>query len=222
MESKTQVFTVGATLARPFQPWCHSWGKRLFDLVCATILFIFSLPILLLVAILVKTSSPGPVLFRQERSGQDGRRFQVLKFRTMRHASRDPGPGVTRSGDSRITAAGRIIRKWKLDELPQFWNVIRDDMSLVGPRPDLAEYLAALNPNQRQVMGLKPGITGAATLSFRNEELLLAEVPQHEVPVFYCNRILPIKVQIDLEYAQSATFFTDMAILWRTLAAIMH
>jgi lipopolysaccharide/colanic/teichoic acid biosynthesis glycosyltransferase len=201
--------------------WNQSKGKRLFDLFFAAVLLILVSPAMLIVALLVKTSSRGPALYRQWRVGKDGRQFQLIKFRTMGHASQQAGPSVTRAGDPRITAAGRVLRKWKLDELPQLLNVIRGEMSFVGPRPDVAEYITSLNREQQKILQLRPGLTGAATLHYRNEERLLSSVPVAELKRFYCSNVLPEKVRLDLEYARSAGFLSDLGILLRTAGAIL-
>ena len=201
--------------------WSCSLGKRLFDLSVALPFLLLCLPVMLVVAVVVKCSSPGPGLFRQDRVGQDGKTFQVLKFRTMVHGKRNVGPGVTQQGDPRIFPAGAWLRKWKLDELPQFFNVVRGDMSLVGPRPDLPGYMASLGEEQREILDLRPGIAGAATLQFRHEEDMLAQVPAEELAQFYVSRILPEKIRIDLAYARQANFFSDVKVLLRTVTSIL-
>jgi lipopolysaccharide/colanic/teichoic acid biosynthesis glycosyltransferase len=170
-----------------------------------------------LIAAVVTVTSRGPVLFRQKRVGENGRAIQLLKFRTMSHNGNDSGPGVTRRGDPRITPVGRFLRRCKLDELPQLLNVLRGDMSLVGPRPDLPEFHQALAPEYRPLLALRPGLTGSATLQFRNEEQLLAAVPEEEFIRHYVDTVLPQKAQLDLAYAERATFLSDLDILWRTL-----
>lgn len=201
--------------------WNQSKGKRLFDLLFATLLLILVSPAMLVVALLVKISSRGPVLYCQWRVGKDRCEFQLIKFRTMVHASGQEGPSVTRAGDSRITPAGRVLRKWKLDELPQLLNVIRGEMSFVGPRPDVAEYITSLNREQQKILQLRPGLTGAATLHYRNEEQLLSSVAAAELKRFYCSEVLPEKVRLDLEYARNAGFLSDLGILLRTAGAIL-
>jgi|SRR5579862_648484 len=198
--------------------WNDSLLKRLFDLLLALLLLLLFGPLMLAVALSVKLSSKGPVLFRQKRVGKDGHEFQLLKFRSMRQGC--AGPKVTRTGDPRITAVGQIIRKWKLDELPQLFNVVRGDMSFVGPRPDVAEYLRHLNQAQRQILQLRPGITSSATLSYRKEEQLLSQV-NGNLETFYCTELLPEKVRMDLDYARNAGFRSDLSIVLRTLAAIL-
>jgi lipopolysaccharide/colanic/teichoic acid biosynthesis glycosyltransferase len=198
--------------------WNDSLFKRLFDLLLALLLLFLISPLMLAIALSVKLTSKGPILFRQLRVGKDGREFRLIKFRSMRHGC--PGPKVTRAGDPRVTAIGRIIRKSKLDELPQLFNVVRGDMSFVGPRPDVAEYLRQLNQAQRQILRLRPGITSLATLRYRKEEQLLSQVNDN-LETFYCNELLPAKVRTDLDYARNAGFTSDLSILFRTLGAIV-
>ena len=212
----TTVATPGAGIPR-VSSWCHSQGKRLFDVLVVSFSLLLCLPLMAIIAIMVAVTSPGPVLFRQKRVGENGREFELLKFRTMFHNLGNRGPGVTRSGDPRITSVGRLLRKCKLDELPQLLNVLRGDMSLVGPRPDLAEFCQTLAPEYQSVLGLRPGLTGWATLQFRHEEQLLAAVPKEQLVPYYRDTILPQKAQLDLAYANRATFWSDAGILWSTL-----
>src|SRR5262249_48609121 len=154
-----------ASPARPLDaglsPWCFSMGKRVFDFVIALLVLLIAWPLMLVVGLAIKISSPGHVFFRQKRVGKDARLFELVKFRSMRVAPERSGPGITREGDSRIFPVGRLLRNWKLDELPQLINVLRGEMSLVGPRPDLPEFCATLAGDERQVLALRPGITGA-------------------------------------------------------------
>src|SRR5262249_49793378 len=207
--------------AQPLSPWCSSAGKRRFDLMCAVPLALVTLPLMACTAVAIRLSSPGPVLFRQRRYGRDGHEFELLKFRTMHHRHEQMGPGVTRAGDTRVTRIGRLLRKWKLDELPQFFNVLIGDMSMVGPRPDLAEYLAHLPPQLRGVLRLRPGLTGWATLRYRNEEQALANVPAGRMNDFYVRALLPPKARLDWAYGQRATLWTDVSVLGRTVLAIV-
>ena len=202
--------------------WPDSRAKRLIDVFGAVILLVPVLPLMAIVAVVIKLTSPGPVLFQQIRCGRDGRRFHVLKFRSMRHSRSHIGPGLTCSNDTRVTPVGRVIRKWKLDELPQLVNVICGEMSLVGPRPDLPEYLDALPSAQRQVLHLKPGITSIATLRFRNEEELLSKVPTEALTAYYIADVLPQKIKMELDYACQASLFSDLAVLLRTVVAIFQ
>ena len=179
----------------------------------AAIALVLSMPLMALAAALVFFDSEGPVLFRQRRMGRHGREFTLFKFRSMR-CDTTPSSCVTASGDLRITRAGAFLRRYKLDELPQFWNVLRGDMGLVGPRPKLP-HLEPLH------MTYRPGITGPATLAFRNEEDLLSGIPADEVEVFYDRYIKPAKAQIDFEYMRRATFRSDLALICRTFGACL-
>ncbi len=172
---------------------------------------------MLLIAALVRLTSPGPALFSQERMGRGGRLFRVYKFRSMGVPRAGAnGPGLTRDGDARITPLGKWLRKLKLDELPQFINVLRGEMSLVGPRPKLPKYEELRN------MPYTPGITGAATLYFRNEEEMLRHVSRENLDAYYARHIQPIKAQLDLEYMATATFLTDLRLLACTFLACVQ
>jgi lipopolysaccharide/colanic/teichoic acid biosynthesis glycosyltransferase len=188
--------------------WALSRSRRVIDfLVAGLALTVFS-PLMGLVAIAVRLSSPGPVLFQQERMGRDGAVFTLYKFRSMRLAADQFSP-ITVSGDNRITPLGKLLRQYKLDELPQFWNVLRGDMSLVGPRPKLPHHEGLYMP-------FRPGITGAATLAFRFEEELLSQIPRQHLDAYYEKYVKPSKAKIDWEYMRSATFRSDIGILWQT------
>lgn len=199
--------------------WCSAPGKRIFDLLCTIPVLIVFAPLMLLIAAAVRLSSGSPVLFRQKRFGRDGSAFECMKFRTMTISA---GAGVTQAGDARVTRLGRVLRKWKLDELPQLVNVIRGDMSLVGPRPDLPEFIAGLDIARRRSLSLlTPGITGWATLHFRHEEELLAKIPPDELQSYYVQQVMPQKIELDLEYASRATLWSDLMVLLRTVKAIL-
>ncbi len=199
--------------------WCSSPGKRAIDLLCSIPALIVLAPFMLLIAASARLSSDSPVLFRQKRCGRNGCEFECIKFRTMTHSA---GMGVTQAGDARITRLGRILRKWKLDELPQLINVICGEMSLVGPRPDLPEFIAELDAaSRRSLASLTPGITGWATLHFRHEEELLAKIPPEELRSYYVREVLPRKVALDVDYASRATLWSDLMILIRTAKAIL-
>jgi lipopolysaccharide/colanic/teichoic acid biosynthesis glycosyltransferase len=188
-------------------------AKRAFDLlISATLLAAFALP-MLLIAAWVKLDSPGPALFRQVRVGRHGALFTIHKFRTMAHAP--AGLGLTVGQDARITRAGHVLRRLKLDELPQLWDVLRGAMSLVGPRPDLPQYVERYpEPLRQQVLAVRPGITDPASLAYRNESELLAQEPDPERA--YLERSLPRKLQLSADYANRATLMTDLRLLART------
>jgi lipopolysaccharide/colanic/teichoic acid biosynthesis glycosyltransferase len=192
-------------------------GKRLFDLCGATVGLLVLAPLLALLALWIKLDSPGPVLFRQERVGRHGRPFRIHKLRTMVH-----GPGglpLTVGDDARITRAGRFLRRTRLDELPQLVDVLRGDMSLVGPRPEVPRYVALYPPSLRErALSVRPGLTDPASLAFIDESARLAQAadPERE----YVEVILPLKLQAAAEYAERATLWTDLRVLARTLRAL--
>lgn len=200
--------------------WNFSSGKRSLDAVLSGAGLVLVFPLMAVIAVAVRFTSSGPVLFRQRRVGKDGRLFEILKFRTMVHRPQGAGLGVTRKGDSRVTAMGRVLRRVKLDELPQLFNVFRGDMSLVGPRPDLPEFCQVVRPELQRVFTLRPGLTGWATLHFRDEEKLLAEVPEEQTASYYVDHILSHKAQLDLEYAIRASLVDDLKIILRTLTGV--
>lgn len=188
------------------------------DIIISFLGLLLLSPLLFLIPIAIRLTSGKAVIFRQWRTGRYGRQFQVLKFRTMEIRGAT-GPYLTQSGDSRVTPLGKLLRKSKLDELPQLLNVLSGEMSLVGPRPDLEQFWNRTSPVARQALTLSPGLTGAASLSFRNEEDLLTRVAPEHLSNFYVEKLLPLKAQLDLEYAANATFLTDCIILLQTIAA---
>ncbi len=193
-------------------------AKRLFDLLFSAGGLLALSPLLLLLAVAVKVSSRGPALFRQQRVGKDGKPFNILKFRSMVVDAEKLGPGITGDGDPRITRLGRFLRKTKLDELPQLWNVLLGDMSFVGPRPEVPRYVKQYTAAQARVLALKPGITDLATLEFRDEEELLGSVANSEH--FYLEYCLPRKIELNLAYAATASFSQDIRIILRTLCLL--
>lgn len=170
-------------------------------------------PVLAVIAALVHREDRGPVLFRQVRVGRGGRPFQLLKFRSMRVS--EDGPAITASGDRRITRIGKILRNYKLDELPQLWNVVGGDMNLVGPRPEVAKYVDSASATWRRVLSVRPGITDLATLVYRNEEELLGR--SNDPELFYREIVLPQKLQLNIQYLEHSTFVTDCKLVLLTL-----
>jgi lipopolysaccharide/colanic/teichoic acid biosynthesis glycosyltransferase len=194
-------------------PWALSSTRRCLDCVVAFTALVALAPLLLLAAVLVRLGSRGPVFFRQRRMGRHGREFTLYKFRSMSPAI-GRGSSITVAGDARITRVGAWLRRFKLDEIPQFWNVLRGDMCLVGPRPKLPHH-EALH------LDCRPGITGVATLAFRREEEFLASIPAHELEAFYELFVKPAKAKMDLEYMRTATFSSDLSVLWKTFSACL-
>src|SRR5665213_3598955 len=191
-------------------PWCASLWKRAFDLICIVPALILISPILGIIAIAVRLTSPGPVIFRQQRAGWHRKLFTIYKFRTMVENSEAIGPEHTANGDPRITPIGRFLRRLKLDELPQLYNVLRGDMSLVGPRPKLPHH-------DHTLMLCRPGVTGAATLAFRDEQHILCNVPAERLEAFYQEYVVPRKIQLDANYMSRATLSTDISVLFATV-----
>lgn len=198
------------------------WLKYLFDRLVSFLGLIILLPVLVIVAILVKVKMPGgPVFFSQRRVGRNGRLFTMHKFRTM--TMDHGGSSVSVAGESRITPLGAKLRKYKLDELPELWNVLIGDMSFVGPRPDVPGYADALVGEDREVLQLRPGITGPASLKYRNEEELLARVASDGIdgyndPVKYNDEVIyPDKVRLNRYYLHHRTFWLDLKLILATV-----
>ena len=188
--------------------------KRVFDLTMGIIGSIVLMPVLLIVSLLIKIKMPdGPIFFIQKRVGKDGELFKMIKFRTM-SVSHDGSP-ISVKGESRITKLGAILRKYKLDELPGLINVIKGDMSFVGPRPDVPGYADLLTGKDREILKLRPGITGPASMKYSNEEELLSSVPNS---IEYNNEVIyPDKVRINLNYINNWTFWLDVKIIIYTV-----
>lgn len=171
-------------------------------------------PLLLVIAVIIRIKMPdGPILFRQQRVGQYGRLFTLVKFRSMSVGHH--GGSVSVAGEARITPLGAKLRRYKLDELPELWNVFVGDMSFVGPRPDVPGYADKLQGNDRRILSLKPGITGPATLKYRNEEELLAE--QSDPQRYNDEVIFPDKIRINLQYLDDHTLLQDLKIIFKTI-----
>jgi lipopolysaccharide/colanic/teichoic acid biosynthesis glycosyltransferase len=195
-------------------------GKRFFDAIAAACALVLLSPILIAVALLVKLSSPGPVFFRQERVGRDGRIFRIAKFRSMFVATEPCGLPITSAGDPRITALGAQFRRFKLDELPQLWNVLTGEMSFVGPRPEVEKYVEHYSDVQRRVLSVRPGITDPASIFYRHEEKLLDQ--QNDPEGYYQQVILPHKLDLNLKYIRHITLAGDLSLMLQTIACICH
>jgi lipopolysaccharide/colanic/teichoic acid biosynthesis glycosyltransferase len=185
------------------------WLERAIALVITVVLS----PALLAVACAVVVGDGTPVLFRQKRIGKEGKPFDLLKFRSMQNAM--TGPALTSRGDARVTRVGRFIRRFKLDELPQLWNVLCGHIALIGPRPEVPCFVDFSNPLWQSTLKLKPGITGLASLLYREEEILLAQAKDPEQ--YYRDFLLPDKLRLNLAYARSRTVRSDLSLLWLTL-----
>jgi lipopolysaccharide/colanic/teichoic acid biosynthesis glycosyltransferase len=189
--------------------------KRIFDLICSTLGLIVLSPVLLVIAIRIKTGTDGPVFFKQIRVGERSKEFEILKFRTMVVDAEKLGRQITVGNDSRITKIGAFLRKYKLDELPQLINVFKGDMSLVGPRPEVPRYVKLYNEEQIRVLEVKPGITDLASIRYRDENDLLGEVENPDE--FYINTIMPDKLALNLEYINKNNIFLDIYIILKTI-----
>jgi lipopolysaccharide/colanic/teichoic acid biosynthesis glycosyltransferase len=187
--------------------------RRASDVVCGAFGLLFLSPLLAALALLILLRDGRPVLFSQMRVGQYGIQFRIWKFRTMRAG--DTGRAITTAGDGRVTETGAWLRKFKLDELPQLLNVLRGDMSLVGPRPEVPEYVNARSPMWQAVLQVRPGITDLATLVYRNEEELLEAFS--DADRFYREAVLPAKLGLNLAYIRTRSFWQDMRLIWLTV-----
>jgi lipopolysaccharide/colanic/teichoic acid biosynthesis glycosyltransferase len=192
--------------------------KRGLDVFVTSCAIVLLAPALLLIAVVIRIDSPGPVLYRGRRVGAGGRHFAMLKFRTMVVGADRLGGPSTANGDPRVTRVGRILRKYKADELPQLINVLTGDMSLVGPRPEVPQYVAMFTQQELQILEVKPGITDLATLWNSDEGAVLAGADDPER--MYLEVIRPRKIQLQLEYVRSRSFASDLRILWQTLMVV--
>lgn len=193
-------------------------GKRLLDATFAFLGLLLISPILIVAAIAVRLTSPGPVLFRQLRTGQSGKPFRILKFRTMVAGTSSDGPLVTSECDHRITSTGRWLRRTKVDELPQLINVLTGEMSIVGPRPEVPRFTATYTDRHKKVLLARPGITGPAAIAYvQEEELLRSRFDREE---FYVASILPAKLELDLAYCENVRFLEDLRLVFMTIAKL--
>jgi lipopolysaccharide/colanic/teichoic acid biosynthesis glycosyltransferase len=193
--------------------------KRSFDIIGASAGLFFLLPLSCGIALLLKATCRGPVFFRQQRIGRWGKPFRCIKFRTMSVGAEANGT-VTSATDERITPIGKFLRTWKLDELPQLWNVLLGRMSFVGPRPDVPGYADLLEGDDRTILSLRPGITGPASVLFRHEEKILASLQD---PVVFNNRIIwPMKVRINRRYLENWSFWKDIGFIVITIIPLLN
>lgn len=207
---RAAIFVIPMQQAEELSAWSQSAAKRVFDCLCVLFALPLLLPVLLAIAIAVRLTSSGPMLFLQTRVGCRGRAFTILKFRTMLHDEDARHHPVTTADNQPFTSIGPFLRRWKLDELPQIFNVLAGDMSLVGPRPKMPEHV-------QTELQCRPGITGAATIAFAREETILDRVPKHSLDDYYHHVVLPAKLQLDAEYMARATFASDLRLILNSM-----
>lgn len=209
------------------RPWVECLGrqrgrlvrKRLFDIGASLLILLIASPFLLLLALAIKLDSPGPVFYRQVRVGRYGKDFRIFKFRTMVQDADKKGLSLTTGHDPRITRVGRFIRKIRLDEFSQLLNVLKGEMSLVGPRPEVRRYVEAYAPEYWATLLVRPGITAPSSIAFRNEdEILSAGGDPEEI---YIQQILPEKCRLNLEYLKNISVCRDIAVMFQTAAAVL-
>jgi lipopolysaccharide/colanic/teichoic acid biosynthesis glycosyltransferase len=193
--------------------------KRAFDIIVAAIGLVILFPLLLLLAALVKLDSTGPVFFKQERIGKGFRPFLIYKFRSMVNDAPQIGSLITSGNDSRITRVGRLLRKSKLDELPQLFNILKGDMSFVGPRPEVRYYVELFRREYTEILNVRPGITDLASLKYQDEAAFLGKVnnPEEE----YIAHVLPDKIKLAKDYLQRSSFLSDLGVILRTLVQVL-
>lgn len=190
--------------------------KRTYDIIASLIALVVLSPVFVLLALAVAITSPGGAFFRQVRIGREGREFRLLKFRSMRPGSEAQGQITVGGRDARITGVGYLLRKTKLDELPQLWNVLVGDMSIVGPRPEVPKYVALYSPEQRRVLSVRPGISSLASIAYINENEVLGRSSDPERT--YVEEVMPAKLALDLQYVDQMGLGLDLRIILRTLA----
>ncbi|MCD2502379.1 sugar transferase [Clostridium sp. NSJ-145] len=189
--------------------------KRIFDFFLALIGIIVISPILIIVSIAIKLDSPGKVMFLQRRVGRYGKEFNIYKFRTMIPNAEKVGKQITVGKDNRITKVGAFLRKYKIDELPQLFNVLKGEMSLVGPRPEVPKYVALYTEEQKKVLSVRPGITDLASLKYSDENDILGKVDNPEE--YYINVIMKDKLNLNLEYIEKSNVFFDISLIIKTI-----
>lgn len=193
--------------------------KRAFDLISCTLALLLLLPFGIVVALCIVCGSKGGVFYRQTRVGRHNKDFKLLKFRTMRPNADRQGLLITVGDDSRITRIGKLLRKYKIDELPQLLNIIKGDMSVVGPRPEVRRYVELYDERQRRVLSVRPGLTDYASLQYISESELLAESADPEKT--YIEEIMPAKLELNLQYIEKQSFAEDLRIIFKTLVSIV-
>jgi lipopolysaccharide/colanic/teichoic acid biosynthesis glycosyltransferase len=190
----------------------------MLDLVFAIVGLVVTFPLTVAISIAIRLSSRGPALHKARRCGRNGEPFVLYKFRSMRLDAASSGPGITAAGDRRVTGVGRFLRSTKLDELPQLWNVLRGDMSIVGPRPEDPRYVDWYTAEQREILRWRPGVTSPASVTYRNEETILAAAENLDMAY---RTVMAEKIRIDLGYFRSASLLGDLRWMYRTAIAVI-
>ncbi|HUK99940.1 MAG TPA: sugar transferase [Nitrospirota bacterium] len=193
--------------------------KRCFDFICSAFGLLVLSPLFAVIAVLIKLDSSGPIFFKQERIGKGFKAFYIYKFRTMKHDRAGEGLQITASGDKRITNIGRILRKTKIDELPQLINVLKGDMSLVGPRPEVRKYVEYYKKDYEVILGVRPGITDISSITYRDEERLLEAYEDREQQ--YLRVLLPEKIRLAQDYIRRRSFLYDIGLIFKTCYRIV-
>ncbi|GBD98076.1 UDP-N-acetylgalactosamine-undecaprenyl-phosphate N-acetylgalactosaminephosphotransferase [bacterium BMS3Abin07] len=192
--------------------------KRLFDILFSTAGLLVLSPLMVVVAVLIRMDSPGPAFFRQERVGRYFRPFTIYKFRTMMADSKKNGSLITVGGDRHITRAGKFLRKYKIDELPQLFNILKGDMSFVGPRPEVKNYVELFRPDYKKLLRMRPGITDPASIKYSSEERVLAMSDRWEED--YIEKVLPEKIRLSLSYVEKNNVIIDLKLIFKTLLKV--
>ena len=196
----------------------NKFFKRFFDIIVSLIGIIILGIFLIIISIIIKCTSEGPVFFKQIRVGKSGKEFKIFKFRTMVVNAESLGTQITIGKDKRITKIGHFLRKYKIDELPQLFNVFIGEMSFVGPRPEVPKYVAMYNETQREVLSVRPGITDLASIRYRNENEILGRAKNaDEAEDMYINEIMQDKLKLNLEYIEKSNVFYDIYIIFKTI-----
>ena len=194
------------------------YGKRIFDIVATLLGSVLLFPLIVVIVLWIKLSSRGPLFYTQERVGKNFKEFNLYKFRSMIVDADKVGPSVTSGDDPRITKVGKIIRRTKIDELPQLWNVLKGDMSLVGPRPEVMKFVEQKKEDYKNILCVKPGITDNAAIEFRDEEILMQQYEDKETA--YIEIVLPQKIKLYHQYIMTLSFFNDIKLILKTLKVI--
>ena len=194
-------------------------AKRLFDLMFSALGLLVLSPLFLIISLYILFDSGKPIIYRQKRVGKNWEPFILYKFRTMDFKKETDGSGCTTNNDKRITRLGRFLRKYKLDEIPQLYNVLKGDMSFVGPRPELPEFVEHYSEFYREILKIKPGITDIASIKFRHESSLLGDV--NDIEMLYLTTILPRKLEYNREYIAKRGFFYDIGLIFKTIYTVI-